>query len=201
MKKLISLALALVMILTVSLAFAKTVGPAPLAGATVHATLGEYNKDKKTFPVGVYDYDYFSAEEVAGLEVGDTILAGAKLHRITEVRDSDGTKFFLCDDGEEIFFEKTPDHDGLIAVSTFDNRVFMNVVMLLFLPAAEDIVYEDNSDPETAEMKTVEGLDAVLKAQAEKEETSIGFDYYATTITLNDNLEIVKIHQDFDVAQ
>jgi len=29
---------------------------------------------------------------------------------------------------------------------------------------------------------------------------SIGFDFYATTVTLNGKPEIVKIHQDFDVA-
>ena len=46
-----------------------------------------------------------------------------------------------------------------------------------------------------------ESLDAILKVKAEKEETSNGFDFYATTVTLNENLEIVKIHQDFDVAQ
>ena len=45
-------------------------------------------------------------------------------------------------------------------------------------PAAATIRYEDNSDP-----------------------SSIGFDYYATIITLNENMEIEVIHQDFDVAQ
>jgi hypothetical protein len=50
-------------------------------------------------------------------------------------------------------------------------------------------------------MKVYEGLQEVLKAKAEKEENSIGFDFYATTVTLNEKLEIVKIHQNFDVAQ
>ncbi len=45
------------------------------------------------------------------------------------------------------------------------------------------------------------GLEEILKIKAEKEETSIGFDYYATLIELNGNLEIVRIHQDYDVAQ
>ena len=31
--------------------------------------------------------------------------------------------------------------------------------------------------------------------------SSIGVDYYATIIELNNNLEIVRIHQDYDVAQ
>ena len=31
--------------------------------------------------------------------------------------------------------------------------------------------------------------------------TSIGFDFYATVITLNENMEIEVIHQDYDVAQ
>ena len=41
----------------------------------------------------------------------------------------------------------------------------------------------------------------VLKIKAEKEPTSIGFDFYATVITLNENMEIEVIHQDYDVAQ
>ena len=31
--------------------------------------------------------------------------------------------------------------------------------------------------------------------------TGIGFDFYATVITLNENMEIEVIHQDYDVAQ
>ena len=44
------------------------------------------------------------------------------------------------------------------------------------------------------------GLENVLKAKDEKETNSIGFDFYSTLITLNEYLEIVKIHQDFDVS-
>ena len=50
-------------------------------------------------------------------------------------------------------------------------------------------------------MKVYGSLEEILKVKAEKEETSIGFDFYATTVTLNEKLEIVKIHQGFDVAQ
>ena len=45
------------------------------------------------------------------------------------------------------------------------------------------------------------GLENILKIKAVKEETSNGFDFYATIIELNDEMEIVRIHQDFDVAQ
>ena len=200
MKKLISLVLALTMLFTVSLAFAKTVDPDHLAGSTVHATVGEYNAEEKTFTVTVYDYDRYSEEDVAALAVGDTILAGGYLYQVTGIQDVDGTTIFLCDGGEEIHFEK--EGDALIALSSFDDRIFMNIVTVLHLPAADGMIYEDNSDPDLdTQMKTVEGLDAILKAKAEKEEISIGFDYYATTVTLNDSLEIVKIHQDYDVAQ
>ena len=46
-----------------------------------------------------------------------------------------------------------------------------------------------------------EGLENILAVKAEKEKTSIGFDFYATIITLNENMEIEVIHQDYDVAQ
>ena len=55
MKKLISLALAIIMLLTVSAALAKTVTPDDeykgLEGTVVHATVGEYNPDTKTFRI------------------------------------------------------------------------------------------------------------------------------------------------------
>ena len=72
---------------------------------------------------------------------------------------------------------------------------------VLTLPVAEGLVYEDASDPEQPEAKVTTGLEDILKIKAEKEENSNGFDYYATIIELNSNLEIVRIHQDFDVAQ
>lgn len=68
-------------------------------------------------------------------------------------------------------------------------------------PAAATIRYEDNSDPEKEETVVTEGLESILKIKAEKETSSIGFDCYATIITLNENMEIEVIHQDFDVAQ
>ena len=207
MKKLISLALAALMILTISLACAATVEPDTdiddFAGKTLHATVGEYNAEKKTFTVTVYDYDRYDDEDIVKLAAGDTILAGGVLYTIDKVAEEEGTKIFYCGD-EEICFEKAPDDDDdLIARSrAYDDRIFMSVVTVLQLPAAEGIVYEDNSNPDLdAQMKVAEGLDAVLAAKAEKEANSIGFDFYATTVTLNAKLEIVTIHQNYDVAQ
>ena len=102
--------------------------------------------------------------------------------------------------GSEIVFEKKGDDFG--ARSTDDDRVYMHAIAVLQLKPAEGIVYEDNSDPDLdAQMKVITGLEEILKAKAEKEETSIGFDFYATKVTLNEKLEIVRIHQDYDVAQ
>ena len=211
MKKTVSLLLALVTLCSVSTAFAGTLEPTDteierLAGETVHATVGDYDKETKTFNVAVYDYDRYAKEDVRNLVVGDTILAGGWLHKITGIEDVNETVYYICEDGEEICFGKSydsgDDHDKLIARSSMDDRIFMNAVAVLHLPLAEGIVYVDDSDPDLESVPVVtEGLDSILKAQAEKIETSIGFDFYATTITLNEDLEIVKIHQGYDVAQ
>ena len=89
----------------------------------------------------------------------------------------------------------------MIARSTDDDRRYMHAFSILHLPAAAAIRYEDNSDPDKAEAVITEGLDDILKIKSEKETTSIGFDFYATVITLNENMEIEVIHQDYDVAQ
>ena len=208
MKKLIALGLALVMVLAVSLSSAATLTPdrdilEHLAGATVHATVGAYNADDKTFTVTVCDYDRYDDDDVKKLAVGDTILAGGYLYLITGEQDIDDTHIFLCDGGEEIYFEKPYDGgDDLIARSTTDDRIFMNEIAVLHLPLAEGAILEDNSDPDLdAKPIITEGLEGILKVQADKEQNSIGLDAYATTVTLNEKLEIVKIHQDFDVAQ
>ena len=207
MKKLIALGLALVMVLAVSLSSAATLTPdrnilEHLAGATVHATVGAYNADDKTFTVTICDYDRYDDDDVKKLAVGDTILAGGYLYLITGEQDIEDTHIFLCD-GEEIYFDKSYDGgDDLIARSTTDDRIFMNEIAVLHLPLAEGAIFEDNSDPDLdAKPVITEGLEGILKVQAEKEENSNGLDAYATTVTLNEKLEIVKIHQDFDVAQ
>ena len=199
MRKMMSLLLSLSILFTVFPAFAGTVCPIvtqieQLAGKTVNATVGAYDEETKTFTVTVYDYDRFDQNDVANLAVGDTILAGGWLHKINGTENA----YWTCDDGEEICFGQYG--DDIQARSAFDDRVFMSAVAIMHIPAAESIVYEDYSDPDGDPVIT-EGLEAILKAKAEKEENSIGFHYYATTITLNENLEIVKIHQDFDVAQ
>ena len=205
-KKLISFILAMVMVLTVSLAMAKTVEPEDpeterLAGKTVSATVGEYNEFLKAFRVTVYENDQFDDDDIEKLAAGDILLANGQAFTVKEMTKSPaGDLMAVTEDGSEIVFEKKG--DDYTAHFTDDDRQCMHAIAVVLLPAADGIVYEDNSDPDLdAQMKVVEGLEAILKAKAEKEETSIGFDFYATTVTLNEKLEIVKIHQNFDVAQ
>ncbi len=207
MKKLVSLIMAVIMVLGVSLAMAKTVEPEGadierLARRTVHATVGNYDADSKTFTVTVYENDHFDDDDVRRLAVGDTILAGGTLHTIKAIDKLDGDDLFVCDDGEDIYFTRSMDDDDeLIARTTMDDRIYMRAIAIVKLPAAEGIVYEDNTNPDLDGKAVIhEGLENVLNAQKKMETESIGFDYYSTTITLNENLEIVKIHQDFDVA-
>ncbi len=206
MKKLITLALAAVMMPTASAALAKTVEPEDpkierVAGRTVNATVGEYVDYLNAFKVTVYENDRFDDDDVETLAAGDILLAGGRPGTVKEMtRTTEGDLMAIMEDGSEIVFVKKG--GDYLAYSTDDDRQYMHAVAVLTLSPAEGIVYEDNSDPDLdAKMKVVMGLEEVLKAKAEKEETSIGFDFYATKVTLNEKLEIVRIHQDYDVAQ
>ena len=206
MKKTVSLILAALMILTASMAAAVTVEPEStetngLAGVTVHATVGGYDTRTGTFTVTLYDDDRFDIGNIEKLEAGDTLLAGGWLYSVKEkTEDENGDFTVLTEDGYEIVFFQVGDGD-MIARSTDDDRRYMHAFSILRLPAAANIRYEDNSDPDLEEAVVTEGLENILKIKAEKEETSIGFDFYATIITLNDDMEIEVIHQDYDVAQ
>ena len=206
MKKLTAMILAIVLMLTAGMALAKTVEPEDteyekLAGTVVHATVGEYNQDTKTFTVTLYEDDCFDIEDIEKMKAGDTLLAGQRLYKVKEKKEEDSGDFMIVtEDGEEIEFVQVGD-DDMIAQSTDNDRRYMHAFAILHLPAAANILYEDNSDPEKAEAAVTNGLENILKIKAEKEETSIGFDFYATIIELNDDMEIVRIHQDYDVAQ
>ena len=206
MKKTLSLILAALMIFTASLALAKTVEPGSaetggLAGVTVNATVGEYDAESKTFTVTLYEDDCFDIDKIEKLEVGDTLLAGGYLYKVKEkTEEESGDILVVTEDGYEIVFFQIGG-DGMAAQSTEDDRRYMHAFGILHLPAAAGIRYEDNTDPDKEEPAVTEGLENVLAAKAEKEKTSNGFDYYATIITLNDDMEIEVIHQDFDVAQ
>ena len=206
MKKTVFMILAAVMIFTGSLATAKTVEPEStetngLAGTTVHATVGEYDRETNTFTVTLYDDDRFTIDHVEKLEVGDTLLAGGRLYKVKEkTEEENGDIMAVTEDGYEIVFIQVGDED-MIAQSTDDDRRYMHAFGILHVPAAAGIRYEDNSDPETEEAQVTEGLENILTVKAETEEASNGFDFYATIITLNENMEIEVIHRDFDVAQ
>ncbi len=205
-KKLFSLVLAAIMILAVSAAAAKTVEPEDteierLAGATVHATVGEWNEDAKVFTVTMYEDDRFEIEDIERLEAGDVLLAGGGVYRVKEKQETeDGGFMVVTEDGYEIVFVQIGG-DEFIAQSTDDDRRYMHAFAVLYLPAAEGLTYEDYSDPEKQDATVTTGLEEILKIKAEKEKYSIGFDFYATMITLNENLEIELIHQAYDVAQ
>lgn len=206
-KILVSLMLAVMMVLGVATAFAITLEPDDtevdrLAGATVHATVGPYDQDTHTFTLTVYDCDRYDQDDVARLKVGDSVLAGGWIYVITGTEQLDDILVFKCENGEEIYFDRAyDDDDDMIARSTFDDRIFMHVVNEVHLSVAENIILEDDSDPEGTAPLVYTGLKDLLAVQAEKEENSIGLDFYATTVTINRNLMVEKIHVAFDVAQ
>jgi len=206
MKKLAALVMALALMVTAGAAMAAVVEPDDtdiehFAGLTVNATVGAYDENSKTFKVTLYDFDRYDIDDVERAQVGDILLANGRLFKITEKTENpSGEILFKTDDGYEIYFEQIG--EGLEARLTDDDRMLMHAFAVLDLPLADGAVYEDNSDPDLeSKAVTYTGLDEILKIKKEKEETSIGFDFSATTVTLNDRLEIVKIHQDFDVAQ
>ena len=206
MKKAVSLVLAVLMLFTVSLAMAKTVEPESsetdgLAGVMVHATVGEYDPQTGTFKVTFYEHDSFDVEDIGKLEAGDILVTGGWLYKVKEkAEDESGDITVVTEEGEEFVFYQIGD-DHMAAQSITDNRQQMHAFSILHLPAAAAIRYEDDSDPEKTEAVVTEGLENILKVKEEKEATSIGFDFYATTVTLNDAMEIEVIHQDYDVAQ
>ena len=206
MKKLISLALVLVMLCTVSLAFAKSLAPDNseveyLEGAVIHATVGAYNETTKTLTVTLYKNDNFDLEDVDKLAAGDLLLANDQGCKVREKKnDADGNILVTTEDGMELIFFQIGGDDVNLKLAE-DDRQCMHAYAVLNLPVAEGIVYEDNSDPEANAPVVTKGLEEILKIKEQKEKDSIGFDFYATTIELNQNLEIVRIHQEFDVAQ
>lgn len=208
MKKTMAFVMALLLACGVmTAAMARTVEPEEpeterLAGKTVNATVGEYVDYLKAFRVTVYERDRFDEDDVERLAAGDILLADGQPHTVKEMSNTPyGDTMAVTEDGLEIVFEKDRD-DDYTAHFTDDYRQCMHAIAVLLLKPAEGMVYEDNSERDLdAEMKVTDNLEEILKIKAEKEENSIGFDFYATTVTLNEKLEIVKIHQDFDVAQ
>ena len=79
----------------------------------------------------------------------------------------------------------------------------MNVVSVLRLPVADDVVYEDASNPDLeVPAKIFSGLQDVQDAiKRAAEDHTYGLIASFTTVTINERLEIVKIHQAYDVAQ
>ena len=206
MKKTVSLILMAVIVFAVSLAMAKTVEPEStetngLAGTTINATVGEFDAQTKTFTVTLYADDCFDIDNIEKLKVGDTLLTGGRVYKVKEkTEEENGDIMVVTEDGYEIEFYQVGD-DNMIAQSTDDDRRYMHAFGIIHLPVAANIRYEDNSDPDKEDAVITEGLDNILAIKAEKEENSIGFDFYATIITLNEDMEIEVIHQDFDVAQ
>ena len=209
MKKLIALVLVLALALGVSMAAAeKTVpdieGVDLETGAPFHAAIGEFNPTDKTLELRVYAYDKYDEDDVKKLTAGDVILAGGYLYTIADEKEMDGERVFVCSDGNEIYFEKlNGSNDDLIARTIIDDRIFMNEVSVLHLPIADNAVYEDDSDPnlETA-AKIYTGVEDILKViEAANGGQPYGMFPSAVTVTLNERMEIVKIHQAYDVGQ
>ena len=205
-RKLIALLMALVLTLTCAAAMAKTLAPDDsdyddLPGLTCNATVGAYDEFDHTFQVTFYATDLFEIDDVEKLAAGDQLIAGGRVYQVADKKEDEFGGFIVtCEGGEEIYFSQVGD-EKMTAETVEDERRFMHAFAILHLSAAANITLEDNSDPDAEAPTVYTGLEEILKVKAEKEENSIGLDFYATTVTLNGNLEIERIHQDFDVAQ
>lgn len=205
-RKWIALLTVIVMSFACVTALAQTFAPEDseyddLAGTTCNATVGTYNELDKTFEITLYVDDLYDIEKLEKLQAGDKVIAGGRVFTITDKQEDEYGDFIVkCENGEEICFSQSGD-DKMTAATVENDRRFMHAIAILYLPAAAEITLEDNSDPDASAPTVFTGLEEILKVKAEKEATSIGLDYYATVITLNDNLEIVHISQGFDVAQ
>ena len=172
-----------------------------IAGKTIHATVGGYFAERKSFTVTLYDDDLFETNSIKQLAIGDTLLVGGMRDTVTGISIlSDGEIHVEMEEERNIsFFER--DEEYMIAYNTDLCRQYMHLIAEFSLPAANDIIYEDYTEPERDDPIITRGLEEILKIKAEKEKTSIGFDYYATMVTINENLEISIISQGYDVAQ
>lgn len=173
-----------------------------LAGITIHATVGEYFAETNTFTVYLYDYDSFSVEEIKKLTVGDIVIVDESPHTVQAITASsfDGDIIATMDDTEITFSQS--ENGEMLAFGPDDDKLFMHTYGKLYLKPAKDIIYEDATDPEDMDKAIItKGIENILKIKADKDQHSIGFDYYSTRITLNKNLEIAVIHQDYDVSQ
>ena len=206
-QRLTALLLVLAMTLCAATAMAATLLPEgpkdqPAPGQPLHATVGQYDEIYDTFTVILYDVDRFTKEDVAALQAGDILVAGGCLNVITEISALDGSPLLLCEDGEEILFIQAEEENEVIAQSAINDRIFMHAVAILHLPMAENVTLTDSSDPEPdAQPIVTVGQEAIMAVKNEKEETSIGFDYCNTTITLNERMEIEDIQVVYDAAQ
>lgn len=208
MKKLTALVLALALALSVSLAFAGQVEPEvhgvkKLSDTSFNATVGEYDPNYKTFTLYVTAAEQFKKADVEKLAVGDTLVVGGWPYKVQEIKETDGYKVYVTDDFGEIYFDTLDevDSDHLVARSLMNGKVFSNVVTILYLKATEDMVFEDDSEPDlNAQMKVVNGLQDFLAVKTTLDADNRLFGD-ATTITVNENMEITKIHLAYDVTQ
>ena len=192
--------LAVMILLTAAAALAQTVEPIQelmpesLAGQTFTATLKTYDAEIECFPAVFYEKDTYKKEEVESLKVGDVLVFCDGEHTISNIGKSPmDTLELQFEDGEEILLDENEDGTFSARMST-DDMECTHIQDEWNLKPAADIVLIDRSYIEKDEPVTVNGLEAILKLQAQREEESIGFDYTVTTIELNENSEIAVIH-------
>ncbi len=202
-QKILAVLCAAAMLLCAAAAFAQDVEPGQqippesLAGQTLTATLKTYDAENQCFPAVFYEKDTFDKETVASLKAGDKLVLWDNEYTIESIGKSPmETMELTLDSGDEILLSEQED-GTFLAMAALDDMICMHVKGECSLKPAADIILTDASDIEAEEPTVLTGLDAILALQAQREEESIGFDYTVTTITLNENAEIIEIRIDY----
>lgn len=204
-KKLTALFVALAIMISATCAFAATLEPEEaklekLSGATFNASVMEFHPEDQSFRVTVFENEMFEKEDVEKLQAGDLVVVDGFRKKVASVnKEEDGAILMTTDSGEEYYF--TPSGDEMSVTNAIDDRTGMRIVTEVYLPLAKDCVLEDKSDLEAAEPKVSKGAEEIMKAKEALEKDSIGLDYYATTVSVNENLEITHITRNYDVSQ
>lgn len=173
------------------------IDPAHLEKVSCYARILGYNELENTLTVELIAMELFDRQELAALQVGDSIFTGGEAVLIEEITPTDWCDTLIFNDGNLFFFG---DRDGYYRMSTEDEH-FWNTVAVIERPVKENLLFldyiDDNSGEEFVLPRVLTAGELVEKMLAEQSSDAyhIGFAAENIYVAFDGEGQLATIHR------
>ena len=182
-------------------ALATKINPDDLSNTLVDARIKSYNKDENTITLEIIVPEFYDADEIKSLQIGDAIYTQGHEVTVNAINEYDCFIAVVQDDDEVITI--ATDGETVYPIQDGDDFSWITLTTVT-VPVPPHLIFLDGIDPATGEdlsLPTVHSAEEFIAMLEGKDKSDPGFDLNNTEIVFDSDVQPIIIRRNYVVWQ